>query len=251
MSKIGLFTSHYSIGQSILTLENELEIKSNSPVSIISIAKTHKLNEIYLVENNMSGFIEAYQNTKKNNIDLHFGLKICVCEDITKKDESSFLTESNIIIWVLNSNGYKDLLKIHNQAATDGFYYLPRTDWINLKDKITENLSVSLPFYSSYISKNILNFKHRAIPDFGSISPIHHIEEHELPFDDLLFDQIKKSGLNTQNTHSIYYYKNKDIVPFTVFRCINNRGEYDSPGLSHFSSDKFSFESYLEYEKNF
>lgn len=243
MNIIPLFTTHYSIGQSILTLENETEIKSNSPVSVFAIAKQHKLTEINLVENTMSGFIEAYQNSKKHDLNLRFGLKLCVCEDITKKDDASFLTESNVIIWILNSNGYKDLLKIHNKAATDGFYYIPRTDWNELKEKITENLAISLPFYSSYVARNTLNFKHRAIPDFGNIIPIHHIQEHDLPFDDLLRNKIEESKLQTQKTHSVYYYKNEDIVPFTVFRCINNRSDYDSPGLSHFSSNRFSFES--------
>lgn len=242
---IPLLTSHYSIGESILTLENETEIKENSPVSIIAIAKKHKITDVHIVESSMSGFIETYQNCKKNNLNLRFGYKVCVCEDINQKDDPSFLTESNVIIWILNSQGYKDLLKIHNQAATDGFYYIPRTDWTQIKEKMTENLAISLPFYSSYIAKNTLNFKHRAIPDFGSISPIHHVENHELPFDLLLGKKVNESGLKIQKTHSVYYYKNEDITPFTVFRCINKRSEWDCPNLSAFSVDNFSFQSYL------
>jgi hypothetical protein len=67
MEALPLFKSHYSIGRSILTLEDE-EKEENQPDSIIDIAKDNKLKEIYLVEDNMTSFLQAYTNTKKYNI---------------------------------------------------------------------------------------------------------------------------------------------------------------------------------------
>lgn len=243
MEVLPLFTSHYSIGDSILTLDESLEIKDNYPVSLIALAKKYS-QVLRLVDNNLSGFIEGYKNSSKNKIEFQFGLKLCVCDDLTKKDEESFLTESNVIIWILNSNGYKDLLQIYNQAATDGFYYIPRTDWAALKQKMTNNLGLTIPFYSSFIAKNTFNYKHRAIPDFGALKPILQIEAHDLPFDNLLMQKTLSFGAQTQKTHSCYYFKNEDILQYTVFRCVNNRTSFDKPNLSHFSSNKFSFESF-------
>ena len=69
MEVIPLFKSHYSIGRSILTIEDEDQVE-NYPDSILSILKDNKIKDLYLVEDNMSSFLEAYTNTKKNNINL-------------------------------------------------------------------------------------------------------------------------------------------------------------------------------------
>ena len=68
MSIIPLFKSHYSIGKSILTLEKSAEITDSSPISIFSIAKKHDLKEITLVEDSISGFIQAYSYAKEMGI---------------------------------------------------------------------------------------------------------------------------------------------------------------------------------------
>ena len=69
MEVLPLFKSHFSIGRSILTLEDE-EKEENQPDSIIDIAKDNNLKEINLVEDNMTSFLQAYTNTKKYNINL-------------------------------------------------------------------------------------------------------------------------------------------------------------------------------------
>jgi sulfur relay (sulfurtransferase) DsrF/TusC family protein len=51
---IGLFSSHFSLGKSTLTLDKPEEIQDNKPISIFSIAKKYELKDIYLVENNFS-----------------------------------------------------------------------------------------------------------------------------------------------------------------------------------------------------
>ena len=76
MSIIPLFKSHYSVGKSILTLEKATEITDSSPISIFSIAKKHGLKEITLVEDSISGFIQAYSYAKDMGIKLIFGLQI-------------------------------------------------------------------------------------------------------------------------------------------------------------------------------
>ncbi len=248
---IPLFSTDYSIGQSILTSENETEIVPNSPVSIIAIAKTHGLSEIYNVEDNFSGFIKGHLNYKKNDIKFRFGFKICVCSDIADKSEESLATESNVIVWLLNESGYTDALKIYNQAATEGFYYIPRTDWANLNSKATKNLGFSFPFYSSFLAKNrVFNYKYDIIPDLSKLGKVNFFtESHELPFDPLLEKTVNNfcgpNGYEIQKSHTCYYYKNIDWRNHMIFRCINQRTTFDKPNLSHYSSDKFSFEAYL------
>ena len=68
MQSIPLFKSHYSIGKSILSLEQEDEKKPNRPSSIIEIAKRNKMKTVFLVEDGMNGFLEAYKNCEESEI---------------------------------------------------------------------------------------------------------------------------------------------------------------------------------------
>lgn len=246
-----IFCSHYSIGRSILTGDEPEEIVDNSPVSIFSIAKKHNLKEVFIADTNMSGFIQYYKSAEKAKVEFRFGLKLVVCNDLTKKDEESFSSESKVTIWCLNSEGYKDLIKIYSKAATDGFYYIARTDWITLNKQLTENLEITIPFYDSFIHNNKLK-NNNCIPSFTK-PPKFHIEDHNLPFDNLLKDFVieycKSNNYEMVNSHQVYYYKKEDGISYQTFRCINNRSTLGSPKMDHFSSDEFSFESYLERVK--
>lgn len=239
-----LMTSHFSLGESILTLEDDKEIGSG-PVSIISIARKYNLPYINLVDNSMSGFVQAYENTKKYNIDLRFGYKVCVCDNIHDKSDDSLHTESNVIIWALNSDGYADLVKIATKAACDGFYYIPRIDWNILRLLWTNNLAMSMPFYSSFIAKNTLKYKSRAVPNFSFTSPNFFIENHSLPFDAILASHVTKfcgqNKFDIVKTRTCYYYKREDLLKHQIIRCINNRTKMQKPGLDHYSVDNFCF----------
>lgn len=248
MSTELLISTHYSLGESLITLEDETEINSG-PVSAIAIAKTHKLSHVNIVDSSMSGFVQGYENFKKHKIEFRFGYKVCVCEDINDKSEESFNTESSVIIWALNSSAYADLVKISTRAACDGFYYIPRIDWKTLKSLWNDNLGLSMPFYSSFLARNTTKYKMRCIPDFSFTKPIFHLEEHGLPFDYILRNAVesftKTNSFKTAESHTCYYYKRNDVLKHQIFRCINKRTKVEKPNLEHYSSDSFCVEAVL------
>ena len=71
---VPLFKSHYSLGRSILTLEKAGETAENYPDSIIDIVKNNKLKKFFLIDDNMSGFLQGYSNAKEAGLDFIFGL---------------------------------------------------------------------------------------------------------------------------------------------------------------------------------
>jgi len=244
---IPLFKSHYSLGRSILTLEDK-DQSDDYPDSIIQIAKEHKLKEISIVEDNMSSFLEAYTNTKNNNIKLNYGLRISITESITEKNEESIQKTSKIILFVKNKNGYEKLTKLFSIAAKSGFYYGPRLDYKILKENWNEDLILAIPFYDSFIFNNTLK-NMICIPQFEFTKPIIFIEENDLPFEDIIKNKVKKyaeeNSLEVYRVKSIYYNKKKDFKSYLTFRCINNRSILNKPELEHMSSNDFSFESYM------
>lgn len=243
-----IFTSHFSLGLATLTLEKPEEIDDNKPISIFSIAKKYKLSDIYLVENNFSGFIEAYKNSKDNKINLRFGLSLVICNDLNDKSEPSFKTESKIIIWMKNSEAYKDLIRISSKASTDGFYYVPRLDWKTLKEMWTNNLFLSIPSYSSFLHNNLLK-GYECVPDFGNIKPNIFISKMNLPFDFLIEKSHRKyaenNNLDIIECHPVRFYSSKQLDSYICFKTIHNRSTMSKPQFDNFASRDFCWESYL------
>jgi len=70
-----IFKSTYSIGKSILTLDDPSKVKEGGSDSILSIAKEENLNQIVLVEDSMIGFLNAHTRCKEAGVQLIFGLR--------------------------------------------------------------------------------------------------------------------------------------------------------------------------------
>ena len=246
---IPLFKSHYSLGKSILTLSNEDRGDKVAPDSIIHICKKNKLKEFFLVDDSMGGFLEAYRNSEENKLKLIYGLRLTICADMLSKDEESLSSNSKYIIFIKNEQGYKDLIKINDMAAKDGFYYEPRIDFKHLESLWTTNLMLCVPFYDSFIFKNILQGK-TCIPEFEFIDDVtFFIEDNNLPFDHLL----KQSVLEFTNdgndypiieSQSVYYNNREDFKAYLTFRCISKRTTLNKPNLEHMCSDTFCFENW-------
>jgi DNA polymerase-3 subunit alpha len=242
---IPLFKSHYSLGRSILTLEDKDE-KDDYPDSIIQICKENKMKELYLVEDNMSSFLEAYSNCRKNNIKLNYGLRISVTESMSDKSEESKIKSSKIILFFKNKKGYQQLTKLYSIAAKEGFYYEPRLDYETISKNWSDDLILCIPFYDSFIFNNTLK-NSLCIPQFDFTKPIFFIEDNDLPFDSLVKQKAlsfaEKNGLKIYKAQSVFYKERKDFKAYLTFRCINNRSVLNKPNLDHMSSNEFCFES--------
>jgi len=245
---IPLFKSHFSIGKSILTLE-ESNGEDNEPDSIIQIAKDNKFKKIFMVEDCFSGFLQAYKNLKSNNIDLIFGIKFIFCENLNNKNEEELKKQHKIIIFANGNDGYKTLVKLWTKASVDGFYYTPRLDMNSLKEYFNEHIKIAIPFYDNFIFNNTLK-GYQCIPFIENYKPTVFIEDNSLVFDSIIKNKMiefaNANKLNIFNTKSIYYKNKKDFKSFLTFRCINNRTTLNKPEIEHMSSDEFCFESWKE-----
>jgi len=255
MDILPLFKSHYSLGRSILTLDDEGEAENSKyPDSIIDIARNNSLKEIYLVEDNMSSFLEAYTNTKKYNIKLRYGLRISLTENLEDKSEESRTRNSKFLIFFKNEEGYKKLIKIFSLAAKSGFYYEPRIDFKFLKSNWDSNLILAAPFYDSFIFNNVLK-GYLCAPQIDFTSVTFFIENNGLPFDSLIKSKVINYVENNPNnkiinTHTIFYNKKSDFKAYLTFRCINSRTTLNKPELEHMTSNEFCFEKWLEKNSN-
>lgn len=249
MKVLPLFKSHYSLGRSTLTLDPEKSSKDNGPDSIIDLALTNNLKEVILVDDSISGFLEAYKSCSAAKLQLIFGLRISFCPDVKVKSDEELKNTCKFIIFAKNTNGYKRLIKISTLAfREENFYYESRLDFKILKELWSEeDLQLGVPFYDSFLFKNLFTFS-TFVPDFSYAKPIFFTEDNDLPFDARLAAKVEEYKANYEviPAKSIYYAKRDDFLAYLTFRCINNRTTLDKPELDHMTSTEFCLEAWKE-----
>ena len=248
-----LFKSHYSVGKSILTLAPPDSTVEGGPSSIFKIAQDNSLSQTYLVEDSLIGFLEAKRTAEALNLQLAFGLRLTLCEDMVNVARNS--CSHKIIVFARDSKGCLLLNRIYSLAQTQGKGSI---DSQNLKKFYNEeHLKICIPFYDSFLFHNSLSYKEPCILDHSFFEPTFFIERNGLPFDSLLEESVRSYCTDNhpiELVKSIYYKDREDFEAYQTYKCICSRGfsnkskTLDMPNLDHCGSPEFSFESYLEYE---
>lgn len=243
---IPLFKSHYSIGRSILTLNDSSEA-SEGPDGIFSIAKEHGLKQIFLVEDSMIGFFNAFKKSVELDIQLIFGYRFSIFSN-----ENLPESRHKLIVFAKNSQGCKDLYKLYTSfnSIKD-----QKINYDLLYSNLTDDLLLVVPFYDSFLFYNGL-FLGNCIPDFKNVKPLFFIERNGLPFDSLL-EEIVLAYAQPEDiflTKSIYYKNRADAEALQTYKILCNRSfgkknHLSNPNLDHFGSKEFCWESYLEHAR--
>lgn len=247
---IPLFKSHYSIGKSILTLDHPDKIQEGSSDSVFSILnKDHK--QVVLVEDSLIGFLQSQKIAKELDLQLIFGLRIS-CSHEVNPDPKNACTHK-IIIFAKNDQGCKLLNTIYSHAFCNNEGVL---DSNFLKECWSEDdLSLSIPFYDSFIFMNSLHFC-SCIPNFSFTNPNFFIENNFLPFDEdiknKVIDYCEKYSYNYTDAKTIYYNKRSDFAAYQTYKCICSKKFKQRtlavPNFDHLASPEFSYQSFLEHE---
>lgn len=245
---IPLFKSHFSIGKSILVLKSKGDEKASD--GIFDMAKEANMENVVLVEDNMTSFLEAAKVSKEFEIRLIYGLRLTVCD--THSEESLGKDCHKVIIFAKNGEGCKRLNKIYSRAYSTEYNCLTMNE---LKNLWTNDVKLVIPFYDSFIYNNIMEFS-SCIPRFDFTTPTFFIEDNELPFDQIIKEGVnkytEKHGHPIERAKTIYYKNREDFLAYQTFKCAANRSGWagksvslQKPNLEHCGSSEFSFESYL------
>lgn len=233
-----IFKSTYSVGKSILTI-NE----------IVQICKDKDFKSLTLVEDNLTSFMKAFHACVKNGIDLTYGLRITLCNSIECKD-----SDHKCVIFALDDKGCKLMNKIYSKAFADNDGRITYEELKSFWDK--DSLCFVVPFYDSFIHQNNLFLKN-CIPELDGLNPRFWIENNNLPYDRLICQKVLEYAedcYEISNVKSIYYKNKEDVEALQTYKILCNRSfgrqaTLSCPNLNHFSSDEFCLESYIEKTK--
>ena len=210
-----------------------------------------------MVEDTLTGFLEAYKGAKDLDFNLHFGLRLTVRENCTSEPpKGGDVTSHKIIIFAQNADGCSKLNEIYSHAFTQGHGTI---DFKCLKEYWDEkDLKMAVPFYDSFIFNNSMSFS-SCLLDCDFTEPTLFIESNDLPFDDMLKTQCleysSKNNLPTERVKSVYYNKRDDFAAYQAYKCICSRSSFgrgsslEKPNLDHCSSKEFCMESWADTKK--
>lgn len=243
-----VFTSHFSISKSILTLDHPDKETSDGPDSIFSIAKEGGLQHLFLVEESMTGFFGAFKTAKELGINLHFGYKfICCNSDANNK------SNHKLIAFAKNDDGCRALNKLYSFINTGQNGAISNDDLIA---HWSDDLMLAVPFYDSFIFNNQM-IMGNCIPNIAPLNPVFFVEDNGLPFDDLVKRAVHRyvaeriPTASIESVNSIFYKSKHDCDAFQTYKILSNRkfgrqASLSCPNLDHFGSDEFCWESYCE-----
>lgn len=239
--------------KSILTYWKEKDSHASGPSSIVQICKENNIKKCVGISKNFSTFIDAWKNLKDVGCELIWGIEFTFCDDAKIHVDESRNNEHKVIILMKNKDGYKDLLNIYTACHSnpDNKYYVQRFDFNQLRPLWTDNLILALPFFDSFIARNLLTYGAAIVPDFNLIKPVLFREVgSDLPFEHLIHNALdkynKNKGLEEFDTKTIYYKNRADFRAYSVYRAIMNKESHQRPNMEHFGSQEFCFESYRE-----
>lgn len=234
---IPIFKTEDSFGRSILTCA--LPDPNRAPDTSDSIFDlAAERDEIYVVNSTLISIFDLIKNSLKLKKKLRFGLEIKVG---SKEDYFKH------ILFAANSNGIKDIFSLYSdiQTAHDGFLPMEKLP------KISKNLHNFVPFYDSYVDKNMRSFG-TFMPEFSS-PPTFALENNNLYVDQFIRRKILQDSARATMEASTILYKNKeDFDAFLTYRLIcadkvgGRRPTLDRPDLNGMNSDFFSWEEFLK-----
>lgn len=223
---IPLFKTHFSIGKSILRIDD-----------VDRICTDNNIEEVFLVEDTMCGFPEAFRTFKDR---LRFGIRFSIYnEDLSEESESKMIAFAN------GDEGAKELYSLYTQQ----FDKKITQPWDH-----TKHLQYVVPFYDSFLHKNLTTFSNCMpnIPDEINF----FVEDNNLPFDQFILKSVKRCSYTSPKrkiikVKSIYYENKEDVEAFQTYKCICNRqpgrqASLSNPRLDHFGSDRFCIEAWKE-----
>lgn len=246
--------THLHVHTEYSLLDGAAKIKN-----LIARAKELNMKNLAITDHGvMYGTINFYQEAIKNDIKPILGCETYLASG-SRFDKSSSKDNFyyHLILLAENNAGWQNLIKLVSYASLEGFYYRPRID-LELLEKYHDGLICLSACMAGPISKNILNDSYEkgfnyAIKlnnIFGSNNFYLELQEHELPQQKLLNQQIIKIARETNIplvcTNDVHYIYKEDYEAHDILLCIQTGKKVSDKNRMRYGTDQLYLKSQQE-----
>ena len=221
-----------SIGDSILKIKD-----------YISKAKEYGLNALAVTDHgSLSASYAFIDECIKNNIKPIIGMEAYEALDIHAKDKEHN-ERYHLVLLAKNQEGFHNLIKLHNIAATDGFYYKPRIDinllkqygkgLIGLSACIAGRIPQAILHNNMFEAVKIINDYKKCLDEFYlEIQPGHF--DSQIKINNGIIKLSKVTSVPIVATNDIHYLNEEDAIAHNAHvllgrRNITNKDEFVYP----------------------
>ncbi len=138
-------TARGSIGDSILRINEYINKGKELGMSSLSVTDHGSLSSV----------VNFVNTCRANNIKPIIGCELYEVEDSSVKNSRD---SNHILLIAKNQTGYRNLLRLHNKAHVENFYYEPRVD-LNLLEGHSEGIICTTACISGRLGQAILNYE--------------------------------------------------------------------------------------------
>jgi DNA polymerase III subunit alpha len=168
----------------------------------------------------------------------------------------------HLILWAVDSAGYKNIMKLSSLSYTEGFYYKPRID-----DEIlfsnSEGIACSTACIAGEIptlillgrapdaEKRLLRFREAFGPDRFFLEVQDHGMREEKTVNSVLAGFSRKHGIPIIATNDIHYADKSDAYAHDILLCVGTNRKKDEPNRMRFPGPHFYMKSAEEMSSLF
>ena len=227
-----------SINDGILKIDDYIEKAKKLKLPALSITNHGVMYDVY----------EFYSKCKENNIKPILGCEVYVTEDRMKKDTEN-ASYYHLVLLAKNKEGFENLLKIHNDAQINGFYYKPRTD-ISILKKYGKGIIALSACVGGDVPRKILQAVKKIDADEDDEKAIiDRINLYKSIFDDFYLeiqpgdfaDQIivnnalielsKITDTKLVVTNDVHYLNKEDYIAHNIHVCARKKNTVDKDNI--------------------
>jgi len=201
---------------------------------------------------NLFGAVEFFKAAKKENIKAIIGCEVYVCPS-GRKDRVR--DNRHLVLLAKNEIGYKNLIKIVSNAALEGFYYNPRTDYETLK-QYSEGLICLTACLGGDVATTIAEqgveagkqALMRYVHIFGTENVYLEIQDNGMAdqyrMNEILIQLSLDTGVQLVATNDVHYVEQKDAFHHDLLMALQAKTTiYNKANRKHYETDAFYLKS--------
>lgn len=244
---------------------------------LVKKAKESNMTALAITDHgNMHGYVDFYQECKKNDIKPIIGCEFYVAPNsrfersrVSYDDNDAYGGPAHLVLLAKNKQGYRNLLELTSIAYVDGFYYKPRID-NELIEKHSEGIIALSACLGGEIPRLIMagNYekaKERALwhqEVYGEGHYYLELQDHGMSkqkdVNKALVQMSQETGIPLIATNDVHYIEKEDSLMHDLLLCIQTKRSIFEPsrdehpqGRMKFPSDEFWFKSYEDMAELF